>query len=225
MLRALCLLCLSGLSLYGYGEPVYRIAVPDYQYKPLYWLDSTHQFQGPMRDSLDQFAALHKLKFEYIPVPRKRMLSALLNAEVDFRLPDNPDWAKDAKLGNSIIYSEPLLAYKEGALVLERRENLTLNKVKTLAVLRGFSPLGYQKHGITTLPMADMNALFNMVSSARVDAGFVNFNVARLYLAQPIGRVLALSETLPQRQGYYHLSSVRHGELLRQLNRFLNGKN
>lgn len=200
------------------AEQVLRIAVPDSQYQPLYWLDESGQFRGPLRQTLDHFASQQGLTFQYIPVPRKRLLAAMLGNEVDFRVPDNPLWSQLDKAGHNIHYSAPLLEYQEGALVKTDNRLLTLDQVSSLAVLRGFTPIGYDASKIEIFQMADMPALLNMVNSGRVDAGYVNFKVAEMYLAQPAGEGLMLSTRLPRQLGRYHLSSVIHANVIKRLN-------
>lgn len=221
MARVLTVLWLFCCPLWVFAETVYRVGVSDFDYRPLYWTDEHGEYQGLLREMLDNFAQAHELRFEYLPIPNKRLLPSLQQGIIDVRLPDNPSWVRHDKSKLEIHYSQPLLSFTEGALVRRDDQPGSLQSLTSLAVLRGFTPVGYQGHNIQLMQMADMAALINMVVSGRTDAGYVNFLVAETYLSRPPGNRLLLSQSLPSHQSQYHASSIRYPQLLKQLDAFL----
>lgn len=213
------------------GTPVlaaerYVVGVENIDYRP-YQAGHTGVFEGFGRELLDAFAAEAGIVFEYRPLPPPRLLASLLQDRVDFKYPDDPGWAPEARAGQVIHYSQPIVAYLDGTLVRPERLEQPASMLRVLGTVVGFTPLAWRESldsgAVTLRENADFGALFQQVLSERVDGAYANVAVARDQSQRLLGRpdALVFDRRLPSARGDYRLSTRRHPEVIERFDRWL----
>lgn len=205
----------------------YVVGVEEAAFLPHYNVDAQGQYGGYARELLDRFAKDAGLELTYRPMPAEELLPALLAGRIDFKYPDSPDWSVGAKLERDVHYSQPVARYIDGVLVPPRRVGLGLEQLKRLAVVDGWTPRGYEAalaSGQTLLvPGEDLRQMIRQALLKDTDGAFYNVVVATHYLGNIRARpgALVFDPALPHTRGAYHLSSVRHPEVIERFDRFL----
>lgn len=203
-------------------KTLYTVGTQSISYKPHY------DFSSPETDSfaealLQLFAAQQNIQFKVVVLPTKRLN---IEAQVDFIYPDNPLWRKEQQHQNELFFSQPVVHILGATMVPLLRQHLPLNKVKTIAVPRGFTPEHLLKvqpdYGFSIVETPDAESALKMVLLGRVDAADVELNVANFLLTK-LGQPGALvpGTALPFAPVGFHLSSARHPDLILAFDRFL----
>lgn len=204
----------------------YKVGVEDIDYYPVY-TTRDGQYSGFAKDLLDMFAEAQGHKFEYKAYPIARLIGTFVEGQVDFKFPDNPNWAGDAKKGKTVHYSEPAQPYTDGTLVLPKHKGKGLDALGKLGIVRGFTPwdyLGSIEQGKVQLnEVSNVEAMMNLGLSERVGGVYFNVDVARHVLAEQLKKPggLEFDDTLPHTKSQYHLSTIKHPELIEQFNVWL----
>ncbi|WPL17278.1 Bacterial extracellular solute-binding protein [Thiorhodovibrio winogradskyi] len=224
-LGLLALLAWPGSTLAAQPE-TYSIGVEDIDYLPVSaYRDGA--WVGVLPELLDAFAADEGLRFEYRPLPVSRLLRSFLNGEIDFKLPDHPDWQNDKRKDLEIHYSHPLLAFTDGTLVRPERMGEDQAAIRTLATVIGFTPWAWQEpinQGRVRLRESlDLTSLLRQTLAGRVDAAYASIEVATWQLEHDLDQAGALvfDPGLPHARDHYHLSTLKHPTVLRALDRWL----
>lgn len=207
------------------AETAFVIGVENTAYLPAYTTENG-EYKGYMRDLLDQFAHDKGYRFDYRPLPVPRLYATFFSGQVDFKLPDAPEWQQDSRKGHDVIYSDPLAAYVDGANVLPEFKDAKPEQIRTLGTVSGFTPWGWTdaiKSNRTTLTEnASFAALVQQVLAKRIDAAYasvavVNYQLDKLHMAG----ALVFNDHLPSGRGFYRLSSLNHPDVIRELNDWL----
>jgi len=207
-------------------ERLYSVGVEAQPYAP-YYSTQAGEYRGYAREVLDAFAAAKGYRFDYRPMPIKRLFGALLAGQLDFKFPDNPLWQADLKQGQRIHYSQSLAPFIDGALVPRWRQGQGKARIKILGTLLGFTPSAYlediRQGRIHLKQTSQIDALLKMALSERVDAVYLNVQVAEHRLRRPGAgtELLVFDPTLPYDQGDYYLSSLQHPQIIAELDTFL----
>ena len=99
----------------------FTVGVENIDYFPHYAMRQG-QYVGYARDLLDQFGLAYGHRFDYVDLPVRRLSVAFFkNHTLDFKFPDNPNWATDLRKGQKLYYSDTVIDVMEGALVLAGR--------------------------------------------------------------------------------------------------------
>ncbi|MFG0382665.1 substrate-binding periplasmic protein [Pseudomonas sp. zbq_18] len=200
-----------------------KVAVERQAYMPYYSIESG-QYVGYARELLDAFAQSIDCHFVYQALPVKRADDSFLGGQLDFRFPDNPEWNTELKSSFPVYYSDPVIDFIDGMLVLPQHLGRGVGGVHELGTLLGFTPAHYEqdiKNGTIVLrQLQNTEALLQMGLKGRVDAIYMNPVVARAALKQKPD-ALRFDPELPHLAGYYYLSSLKHPELLERFNVFL----
>ncbi|MBV2128616.1 substrate-binding periplasmic protein [Arsukibacterium indicum] len=180
---------------------------------------------GFANDVLNKFAEQYGYQFSFQPLPVKRLYHELDNT-VDFIYPDNPAWHSFQGDLADRLYSEALVYNLGVSMVKPQRQQLTIKQVRTLAIIRGFTPVQWlrlkQSNRFEIFEVANPQSAVSLVLRGELDVADLEYNVALHLLTelqQPEGLVVA--ENLPFSQVGFHLSTTRHSEVLAQFNRFL----
>ncbi|MGF6694406.1 polar amino acid transport system substrate-binding protein [Metapseudomonas resinovorans] len=214
----------SGLA----AEPVeYRIGVELVDYYPIYSaVAPDYPYRGYARDLLDLFAARENLHFTYVALPVRRLFHAYLTGRLDLVFPDNPRW-ETAHKPSHIAYSQPVLQFQDVMLVLPERKGQPRENFHRLGFVRGFTPWKFQDDiaaGRVVIEEApNPEGLIHMVLAGHIDAANMAQQVAHFHLKRE-GRANDLvvePGLLPLRDSFYHLSSIRHPELIHRFDAFL----
>jgi ABC-type amino acid transport substrate-binding protein len=205
----------------------YLIGVEDMAFAPHYSLDKQGQYRGFARELFDQFAAYSGVQLSYKPLPANRLLTALLQGEVDFKYPDSGNWAQAYKAGKDLHYSQAVVAYVDGVLVAPKRQGQPLDQLRRLGMVSGWTPRGYQAHidagQIHPSYSDDLRKMIRQTLKQDSDGAYFNVVVATHYLDNIRARpgALVFDPKLPHTRGSFQLSTLRHPELLRRFDRFL----
>lgn len=207
----------------------YVIGVEANDYLP-YWKAEGSKYTGFGKDFFDAFASHSGHQFKFAAYPVKRCLDKLLTKEIDAKFPDNSYWSQDAKAGHDIQYSDPVIPYTDGLLVLPERKGMSPSEVTKIGTMIGFTPWAYiddvNSGRITLRENTKMEAALKMGISNRVDGVYFN-PVAARYLMKTSGlgeNALVFDPGLPHTNSNYHMSSIKHPALIKELNTFMSEK-
>jgi ABC-type amino acid transport substrate-binding protein len=215
------------LSVNGALAQPYVIGVEQQDFRPHYWVGDQGEYQGFARDLLDLFARDAGLELQYRPLPVELLTRQLLEGGIDFKYPDSPDWARDAKRGREVIYSQPVVAYVDGVLVEPGRQGQGVEALGRLAVVNGWTPWTYQglidAGQVQRVRSGDLGRMIRQTMKREADGAYYNVVVATYYLDNIRARpgALVFDPKLPHTKGAFTLSSVRHPELIARFDRFL----
>lgn len=219
-----CCITLAG----GADARTYKVGVQAVDYYPIAAAAPPQfDFRGYARDVLDRFAEHEGIKFEYVPLPPRRMFVEFWADTLDFAFPDNPNWDKEAKLKLSVSYSLPMLSFADAVFTLPARKQDDVEQLKRLGVLLGWTPwkfydrINQGKIKVATAPSP--NSLILMALSGRVDGVNLAEPVARYQLQQQgaPAALVANREWMPLKQSSYYLSTIRHPELIKRFDQYL----
>ncbi|GAB3034652.1 type 2 periplasmic-binding domain-containing protein [Bowmanella dokdonensis] len=205
----------------------FSVGVEDLNYYPHYTIEGG-EYKGFARAVLDAFAEKHGHVFIYQARPVTRLFHDYLNKEqFDFKYPDNKNWQADMKAGKNLFYSEPVVAFIDGVMVLPQNKGTGESQLKVLGTIRGFSPWTYMdqiKAGkIRMQETSEFVQLLKMAVNGRVDGSYLNIDVARYQLEAELNQASALvfDDSLPYAKDNYHLSTIKHPQIIEQFNAFL----
>ncbi|NQD37201.1 transporter substrate-binding domain-containing protein [Permianibacter sp. IMCC34836] len=207
------------------AEPL-LVGIEELNYLP-YYAYQNQQFSGFGHDVLEAFAADSGHTFRYRALPIKRLYIEFLADHLDFKFPDNPYWLATEKNGIAIQYSEPIIEFTDGVLVRPNRVGNGVDTLKIIATVRGFTAFDYLdriRDGRVKLSEMDtLEALTKATLSGRVDGSYFNVVVAARHLAKTERQpgALVYDPSLPHTDSHYHLSTIRHGDILAEFNAFL----
>lgn len=202
------------------------VGVEELDYYPSYAVRDG-RYVGAARDILDAFAASAGLRFEYRPLPVKRLYADLFAGAVDLKFPDTPDWNPAGKQGQNIVYSRPVLPYIDGVMVPLERVGGGLDGFKTLGTVSGFTPFAWldelAKGKVKVSETPHISSLLRQAATERVNGAYVNVAMARHHLRQTpeLAGALVFDPGLPHAAGDYLVSSIRRGDVLAKLDAWL----
>ncbi len=209
------------------GETL-RVGIEQHDYYPYYRATSDNPAEGYCLDLLEAFARHEGLDLELEPLPLNRLYRNLLDEQsLDLLFPDNPSWARQAKAGHQLYYSEAAIQIVDGTLVLAGRRGQGLGQIHQLGTVRGFTAQAWQplldKGEVSLVETQDIHSLIRMVARGRLDALYANPQVVRYQLGQlgMAGDYLQLDQQLPLIYTSFHLSSARRPDLIKRFDDFL----
>lgn len=223
--RLRCLLLLVGLlALPAAGRAEsFTVGVENLDYLPAYGVQDG-AYVGFARDLLDAFAEVEGIALDYRPLPVPRLYATFLAGELDFKFPDNPNWAGERRQGLSIAYSAPVARYLDGTLV---RPEALGEPVEVLGTVTGFTPwawLGRIEAGqVRVVENADFTALVRQALAGRIDAAYANVAVVNRQLDRVLTRSggLVLDPGQPHDAAAYHLSTLNHPGMMERFDAWM----
>lgn len=206
----------------------YRVGVEEVDYYPIYSVaPPDNQYRGYARELLDLFAAHENIRLRYVALPVRRLYHSYLAGQLDLVFPDNPRWSHASIPVDAIHYSEPVIKFQDAMLVKPARLGQARASFRKLGFVRGFTPWKFQTEiaaGRVEIHEApNPEGLIRMTLAGYIDAANMAQQVAHYHLVrlgQPVGLVVEPA-LLPLSDSYYHLSSIRHPELIRRFDTFL----
>lgn len=203
----------------------YKVAISDASGYPL-MSSSKKGDKGMAWAILQQFATENNIEFEYVSKPTSLMQAALESGEVDFLFPDNPEWSQYRSKTAPNQYSGPIVTGVSSSFVRAENVDLPSSFVKKVAIPFGFSAFSWhdlikQNHA-KAVPIRDIRAILYSVHTGRTDAADVEYNIA-MSIINDDERLsnLVPHPDLPNQPVYYHLSSIKHGDVILELSDFL----
>ena len=171
------------------------------------------------------FAAYKGYTFVYKALPVKRVLKYLIRSEVDFKYPDNALWQKTERKNSRFYYSQAVVKYLDGFMVLPANKNSTVEQLPTLSIINGFTPwegfsLENDRHLSRNLTV---KGILGQVLKKRIDGAYLNVSVALYQLDSTMmkAKKLVFNKNLPHSTGEYVLSSISYPEVIDEFNAFL----
>ena len=207
--------------------PHYRVGVQEVDYYPIYSaVPPDNHYRGYARELLDLFAARENLRLTYVALPVRRLFHEYWSGRLDLVFPDNPRWDETEKPAG-IQYSQPLLRFQDAMLVLPKRLGQPRANFRKLGFVRGFTPWKFADDiaagRVSIHESPNPEGLIRMTLAGYIDAANMARQVARFHLKR-LGRPDSLVVEpilLPLQDSYYHLSSIRHPQLIRRFDAFL----
>jgi hypothetical protein len=214
-----------------YGQTLYTIGVEAQKYYPQYDNENGIEYFGLARDLLDLFAKEKNYQFVYKIRPVKRLFHEFVEKKAyDFKYPDNPYWQSDMKKGINVVYSNSVVKYIDGVMVLAENKSMALSTFKTLGTVRGFTPFPYldliSQKKVKLCENNNFISLLKQVLVKRIDGAYSNVSVARYNLKENLKKpgVIVFNPTLPHIKDSYYLSSIGHPKVISEFNIFLKDK-
>jgi polar amino acid transport system substrate-binding protein len=207
----------------------YIVGVEDIDYYPIY-AERGGDYSGYAREVLDAFAAEAGIVFTYKALPIKRLFDSFLSQKIDFKFPDSSYWKQDLKKGKKVVYSEPVLEYIDGVMVLPENLKKGKDSLNRLGVVRGFTPWDYlsdvEAGTVKVKENTSLDGLMKLVKNKRIDGVYFNVIVARYFLANTAfeKNLVLFDDSLPHTRSSYYLSTIKHPELIDKFNQFLKSK-
>ena len=225
MLNRLILLPFLFLSSLSQAD-TFTVGVEEIEYAPFYYVKDG-QYAGFARELFDEFAHKYNHTVIYRPLPIERLYNELFSGKITFKFPDHNFWVQDKKQGKEIYYSEPVVGFTDGILVLEENKNMGLTTPPDIGYLRGFNPwtlMGLIKENkVKSRVVNSLDSLIKLTLQKRIDGTYFNLDVAKYRMRNkfPKSAPLVLSKNLPFDRTNYLVSSLKNSKLLKELNEFL----
>lgn len=206
----------------------FSIGVENIDYMPQYAF-ADGEYRGFARALLDAFARDSGNSFEYRALPVARLFAEFVAGSVDFKYPDNALWSADLKKGHEVVYSTPVVSYIDGVSVLPSRAGKGADGLKVLGTVRGFTAWDWlDRINAGQVKLNENNSFSALLQQAlieRVDGAYANVAVVNYQLGQ-MNKPAALvyDPALPHTAGAYHLSTIRHPELVAAFNAWMSDK-
>lgn len=208
------------------AEPVYLVGVGDYDYFPHHGV-SNGEYTGYAREVLDLFSEKSGYRFKYMQLPWKRLVRKYVRGELDFVYPDNKVWDLQIKGKTKILYSDSVVSYIDGLILLPENKGKGVDKLRSIATIRGFTVWDFhdqiQSGEIKLIESDNYIPLLRLVLLGRVDAAYTELSVANYYLREKLNmeNKLVFDQDLPYTKDNYSLSSIKHMEIIKEFNEFL----
>jgi len=201
----------------------YIVGVEEFDYYPLYAFGKRDSLS---EDLLNAFATDAGLTFEYKPLGINRLYHELLvDGSIDFKYPDNAYWGGDKKKGSTVLYSSPAVPYTDGVLVPKANKGNNLSSLTRLGMPTGFTPQSYgdlEKSGALKLKRHyEIERLVKDVMLGKTQGLYSNVTVAQHLVDKDYGSSLTYDPGLPHSDSHYHLSTIKHGNIIKQFDDFL----
>jgi len=220
----LSVLALAGASSV-HAQKTFIIGAQDIAYLPHYDFNN-EQEKGAVWRILEAYGSQNGLTFEYVALPIKRLHKELLAGNVDFVFPDNPKWFNQQFKGVEKHFSAPFYEILGASFVHRNDYNLHLDKVSSLSVPSGFSPIFWQSRiddgQILLVDATNAIAAMRLVLSKRAQVTDLEYSVVQWHKRDyPEFTDICISPYLPHDVVALHLTTVNHPEIIHDLNRFL----
>ncbi len=205
----------------------YIVGVDNISYFPHY-VHENNEYRGFAREVLGAFAKRRGYTFIYKARPVARLFKEYLEqGKFDFKYPDNSYWQSDMKKSKKVVYSQPVVEYIDGVMVLPERKGRGVEHLKRLGTIRAFTPWTYLdliKAGkVKISENSDFIPLIKMTLMKRVDGAYINVAIAHYQLENVLHKsnALVFDPDLPHTRSFYHLSSIKYPEIIEEFDRFL----
>jgi ABC-type amino acid transport substrate-binding protein len=201
------------------------IGVEEEPYYPVYQSQG-EDYTGAAPEILNLFAKAsgHTLIYRHYPIPR--LYRSFIDGDLDYKFPDNEKWARDAKAGVTVVYSDPVIAYIDGANVVATRKGDDLSHLRILGIPLGFTPWDYKDliaaKTVSISENPSFDGLIQQALAGRIDAIYASVAVIA-YQVKRLGQpgALVFDANLPHTRDFYRLSTIKHPEMIAQFNKWL----
>jgi polar amino acid transport system substrate-binding protein len=215
-----------GMSAATAGPRDLVIGVEELDYYPVYAVQDG-EYRGAAREILDAFAKDRGYALTFRPLPIKRLYAELMSGGIDFKFPDNPFWASDQKKGRTLAYSNPVIRYIDGVLIVPQNVGRSPDEVRVLGTVSGFTPFAWMdriKDGrVQVKENPRMELLLRQVQVGRLDGAYASIAVANYTLEHQLASpgALIFDPRLPHSRDAYMLSSLKRADVLTDFNEWM----
>ena len=203
----------------------YIIGAQNIEYFPHYDFTSNVD-KGVGWAILEAFSDASGHEFVYLDMPVRRLQIELNKGNVDFVYPDNPRWNSEGTTLCEKTFSKPVAHTLSGTLIRSEDIGKGLNFIKKLAIPQGFTPVKWQKriddNLLSVVPIEETYNALSLLQHKEVDAVDVEYHVGK-YFTQSYPQLgpFSVDVTLPFIDVPFLLSTLRHPEIIKELNLFL----
>ena len=168
------------------------------------------------------------LQLSFNPLPVRRLFHSLLvENDIDFKYPDNPNWQQELKSLYKVYYSKAISQYIDGTFVHHQNMLYKRSDIRKIGTIRGFTPEPYTgdiaQGDMELIELSQIEHMLNALIQKHVDAVYVNTDVAKYKLDSFAlsQQVIAFNPHLPYTVGNYYLSTVKHPSVLKRIDAFI----
>jgi hypothetical protein len=223
----LLVIAVSPASMICAQEKIFVIGVENIEYYPLYaYRDG--KYIGYSREILDAFAKEQGYTFKYKPLPVLRLFKRFLEEQtLDLKYPDNEYWQAEMREGNTIHYSEPVIDYIDGVVVLPENKGKGVEHLKHLGVVLGFTAWEYlediEAGRIKQEGCTNYISMLEITKRKRIDGAYGNIDIAKYHLENTMKQpdALVFDPDLPYTKSSYRLSSIKYPEVIQEFSTWL----
>jgi ABC-type amino acid transport substrate-binding protein len=212
-------------------QTIFTVGVEAQKYYPQYDNENGKVYFGFARDLLDMFAKEKGYQFIYKIRPVKRLFVEFVQKkEFDFKYPDNPVWQSQIKKGEKVVYSDSVVKYIDGVIVLTENKSKNVSTFKNLGTVRGFTPYPFldliQQKKVVLSENNNFISLLKQVLAKRIDGAYSNVSVAAYSIKEVLKKpgTLVFNPNLPHIKDSYYLSSIKQPKIILEFNQFLKDK-
>lgn len=185
------------------------------------------QLTGYIGELLQAFANSKQYQLDIKTYPARKLLEKMVNNEIGFRYPDNPEWRHTfRRKWKNIYYSERVAQFTDGTLVRGPNNSTDARPINTIGIIRGIEPTAYlhwlNQGKVRAKEIPDFDSMVKHILQGEIDGGYYNIEVG-LHALKIMGveNDLQYDRNLPSVTNYYHLSTIRHKSIVDEFNQFL----
>ncbi|WP_199609796.1 hypothetical protein [Flocculibacter collagenilyticus] len=203
---------------------VFTIGVEDVPYFPLYDFNTNKDTYA--RELLDAFAQAYNYQFKYVAMPIKRFDKWLLDTDIDFKYPDNIRWFSDASLRDKFTMSDSTIELLAGTFTSKEGLAKPVKEKHVFGTLFGFHPTLWidgikrgqiELHEDTSPRILVQKTLHGHIHGINLVPEVINYHLNAI----KNGGEIKLDKRYRYEVYSYHLSTIKHPDVIRQFNTFL----
>ncbi len=226
MKSLLALACLSMGMVCPFGASAVEVAKSLLVGMEQHEVDNAGRNELFFKDFIKAFGEKYNYQIKIQEYPVKRLFAEFVNQKLDIKYPDHPKWGEDERKGLNIAYSDPVVSYREGVLVLPENVGKGLDNLKRLSVIRGFSPWPYMDRvkdkSVMLVESSNDETAIRMTLLGRADGSYLSQAAADYTQNQlKLEKKLIFDRALPNITDVYYVSTIQHPDVLKQINRFM----
>jgi len=223
-IKILMALMLFNTHSYANQDKVYKIGVENIDYYPHYAFG--HQKNSFIKELLESFFNYHQIKYEFVPLPLKRFNQWYVKDSIDFKYPDNTNWRVNESKNLPIIYSTSVITSTAGSVILYKNLNKTRENIQRLGTITGFSSTLWldkiKSKKVEVLNDSAVLSVIKMATHGLVDVINLDYSVVNYHLNNlKQNKKLLMSAILPNQKINFHLSTIKHENIIFKFNQFL----
>jgi len=198
---------------------IFVIGVEDNRYPPHFFIENG-EYAGFARQVLDAFFEVYDIPFEYRPLPVTRLFQSFVDGQLDFKYPDNFLWHPEMKMNLAIQYSDPIVSFIDGISVPPHSIGRTIETFHLIGTVRGFTRPSWSGNQLQFLENDSFQGIVEQALIGRVEGVYANIDVVSYLLENVVKRPdeLVFDASLPYVSGHYRLSSIKHPDVIRAFN-------
>lgn len=216
------------LGQFIWGSDTLKVGVQNFNYPPYYHYDDSQQYQGYMSELLLTWAQQTGYTIIFQPMPIETLFEKACASEIDFKVPDHPNWHHSCKESQPLRYSKTIADYNDRILTLASHSHLKTEDLKEVGVLQEFTPWPLykqiQKGQLKLKEYPSVQALLQGLLQGEIKAVYINEVSARYVLQKQLKRAqrTILTHTqLPGSSSEYFISTRHHKKAIQRFNQWM----